>query len=687
MTLVALSFLAMMILAAPPSASAQAERRGPNWTSTACEELKIDAASADLVTCGYVTTPLRHANPSGAQIRLATVIIHADTADRKPDPLFVGQGGPGGSSIETYANYFIRSPSSRPVANRDIVLWDQRGTLYSKPALLCPEVDQEGLDAALAGKIDDEAEATAALNACGARLGVEVGDLSAFNSVENADDVEDVRAALGYDRINYYGVSYGSELGQFLMRQHPDRLHAVVLDAVVPLTYNLFTEPPFARQRITDRYFTACAADPRCNAAFPDLATRFRALIERLDSAPITVDVAEPDTSTREKAISGDDPEPAIYQIPLTGTLLEAAVQQARYLDVHAIMPLILDRADRGDFTFISSMPLPNLLLDHTFATGMWTTVACAERGDTSPASVDYSGLDPRIADDARKSLRSTLNACQTWEIELLPRADLQPVRSDIPTLLLSGELDPITPPQYAATILPFLSRGQHVIFPYGAHGQAVTNPCANSIIQRFVDEPTASVDSSCVDTKSSAFLTEADVITIPALREGLAAAGIHGMISGARRAVPGLLAALVLLTAIPAYLLGWLIGLIRRDGDARPPAWTLGWSRAAPWLAALAGILLVAFVAGVGVAFSSTLSESENVLALGAVLATWRWVFWLPPLVAALVVCMVIATIALWIGRHRSLIGRVYFTLLTIAGVGAVLNLVSLGLMNLWHG
>jgi pimeloyl-ACP methyl ester carboxylesterase len=697
--LIVVGALALLGVGALAPARAQTPARSAAWADADCSRFKIASAATDM-TCGYVTVPLRHAQPTGPTIQLAVVVLPATDGQRQPDPLFMAQGGPGGSTIATYADYLHASPRSRPVTDRDIVLWDQRGTLFSKPALLCPEVAVAGLRAAMATSNPPDPNAPDPSDVCGARLVAEVGDVSAFNSAENADDVDDVRRALGYDRINFYGVSYGTELGQFVMRQHPEILNSVVLDAVVPLSYNLFIEPAFAKQRIATKYFDACAADPRCNAAFPELGARYLALIERLDAAPVTVSVSPPG------AVPADFPTPAPavtpgpeagsiaglfggtpYRIRLTGELLEGALYQALYSDTHDLVPLIVDRADRGDYTYVSSFVLPLVLFDDTFATGMWVTVACADRGDTDPTAVDYSTIVPRLADAARADAASEVATCRQLQIRLLPRADLEPIRSDLPTLLLSGAYDPITPPEYAATLLPDLPNAQHVIFPYGAHGQAVTSPCANRIVAGFIDSPLAPVDAACAAAQQARFLTEQDLITFPPMRRALAASGLSGLFGVALSAAPGLGSALLLGTALPFYVVGWLVGLLRRPRpDTRRPDWTLGWSRGAPWFAIAAGVILNVFLIGLGLAFVTTLVTTQALLGLGAIPATWRGLFWLPPLLVAAVALMCVATVAVWKGRRRSLAGRLYYTILTLGGLVGVGTLFSLGVMNLWH-
>src|SRR5262245_44541924 len=368
-------------------AETPARTKSPAWSPVACTAFKLEVEAGSGVECGYVTVPRRHADPKGPTIQLATVVLPATASPRQPDPLFLAQGGPGGSTIDTYGTYLLDSPDARPVANRDIVLWDQRGTLYSKPALMCPELSKQALESAQRHESDAESDAAsmAAFKACGARLQAEAADLSAFNSAENADDVDDVRRALGYDTINFYGVSYGTELGQFVMRQHPAELRSVILDAVVPLSYNLFTEPAFAQQRIGEKYLLGCAAEPTCNAAFPNLAKRYLALVDRLNTAPVTLQViAQDEDETR-------------YPVQLTGDALEDALYSALYMKTHDLIPLIIDRADRGDFTFVSTYLLPLSMFDSSTATGMHFTVVCADGGDTDLSATTFTGVLPRL--------------------------------------------------------------------------------------------------------------------------------------------------------------------------------------------------------------------------------------------------------------------------------------------------
>jgi len=331
-------FLSASLFAAEPPVRRSA------WQQTDCNVFQIKTEGRD-VECGFVTVPRRHADPAGPAIRLATVIIKSDAEKRSPEPLFIAQGGPGGSSIKSFAQLLISLPELRPARNRDLVLWDQRGTLFSRPALLCPEVSKAELEAMTDTKNLSETEKDElqrdGYRACGERLAREVSDLSAFNTVENANDVDAIRQALGYGRIAFYGVSYGTELGQYLMRQHPGILHAVVLDAVVPTQFNLMTHVGSVKQRIAQKYFQGCEREAACREAYPDLAKRLLTLLDRFDREPAKLVIRDPKNpgKTLTVKLSGETLADALYQAlyirdvrPLILTLLTAPITEISLL-------------------------------------------------------------------------------------------------------------------------------------------------------------------------------------------------------------------------------------------------------------------------------------------------------------------------------------------------------------------
>ena len=242
--------------------------------------------------CGYLKVPAQHSLPAGPTIELAVVILKSTSRSPQPDPLVMAQGGPGGSTIDTYAALLLDSPLR---AERDIVLFDQRGTLHSRPALMCPEsieltlrTLEQDLSSEEENRLSDEA-----LLACHARLLREGVNLAAFDSIENAADVEALRVALGYNMINLYGVSYGTLLALHVLRDSPGGLRSVILDSVVPPQVNFLAQAARSENRALTEFFGACAADARCNAAFPDLERVFYEQVQQLDRTPARVPMTD----------------------------------------------------------------------------------------------------------------------------------------------------------------------------------------------------------------------------------------------------------------------------------------------------------------------------------------------------------------------------------------------------------
>jgi pimeloyl-ACP methyl ester carboxylesterase len=648
-----------------------------SWSPADCRTFGL-VVGEGRVDCGYVSVPRRHEQPDGAAIRLAVVVLGARDPERQPDPLFIAQGGPGGSSIDTFAQLLIDSPESRPATNRDLVIWDQRGTLYSQPVLRCSEVTALALETASERqRPDPDPRERAAYRACGERLLREAGDLSAFNTVENAHDVESLRRALGLERINFYGVSYGTELGQYLMREHPAALRSVVLDAVVPTQFNLITGVPQVQQRIAAKYFRGCEAEPACDAAFPDLSRRFQALLDRLDADPVRLSVSSPTDADRtlDVYVSGED--------------LGGIVYQALYMpEATRLIPYIVDRADRGDYGLLSGLLLPMIMFDDTFADGMYMTVVCAEQGDSDPEQAGRGELAPRLKRSGVEAARAMLEVCRDWNVELLPRAVLEPVHSDVPTLLLSGELDPITPPEFADRVAAGLTRAQRVTFPGGTHGQAFGSDCANGVIQRFLDDPGGATDAACSLEPPSAFVVPSDLIVIPSLKAAAALGPLAGLPQYAARFLLIALGLLVLASAIPVYAVGEVVASLRGRRTVRAPDdWKSRFAEAAPWLPLLAlmmfGAALIVLAATIGPAVSGNMLLPF----LGAVPSSIRWVFALPWLAVAIVVLMAIAAWVMWIGGRRSLAGRLYYLVLLAAGITASIGFWKLGLLPALFG
>ncbi|MET0863421.1 MAG: alpha/beta hydrolase [Nakamurella sp.] len=238
------------------------------------------------VTCGYLTVPENRAKPDGRQIRVFVARAPAVSATPK-EPLVWLAGGPGGAGSFNIASMVAKGVN----ADRDVYFVDQRGTHHADPLLSCPEVDQfenDTIDLPLAAESTTTLD-TAAYQACRDRLVASGVDLASYNSTENAADLADLRVALGISNWSVYGVSYGTRLALTLLRDHPEGIKSLVLDSVSPPVNNIADTWWSAPASSFKAIFAACAAQPTCAAAYPNLAADFTDTVNRLDATPLVV--------------------------------------------------------------------------------------------------------------------------------------------------------------------------------------------------------------------------------------------------------------------------------------------------------------------------------------------------------------------------------------------------------------
>jgi len=607
--------------------------------------------------CGYVTVPERHSQPDGSTIQLAVAILPSTAKNPAPDPFFVAQGGPGGSSLELFPLFMLGNPLRD---EHDIVIFDQRGTLYSKPNLLCPELDdltKETIELDLSAEESDR-RSLVAYQACADRLANEGITLAAFNSLENAADVEAVRVALGYDKINFYGVSYGTLLGLHTMRHYPASLRSVVLDAVVPAQGSFLNQAALSADRAFKEVTQLCAADPDCNTYYPDLENVIYEVMATLNENPVTVPVTDPDTGQTYQAIVNGD--------LFISTLFLALYDPSQL----PIFPTIVYNTRAGDYTLISRL-LPVLIFQPTFSIGMYQTVVCAEEINFNPEEMPIEEVRPELAALMRDDNETLLDICRLWKIPKLEPEVNTPVVSKVPTLLLSGRFDPITPAYFAEAAAETLSHSYSYTFPNTSHGAFLFNACANRIVHSFLDNPNIAPDASCIANEPATFdiPTPSTIVMTPAM------ANLLDLLNGQNLSSLALL--LLSLLGLLSFVLIWpLAYLIRKLRKLPPPKQapaTIAWS--APVLVIGVGGLSLLFVIGlVMLAFSSDLS----VLQVGVPKAS-ALLFVAPVLLLLLTVGMVIVTLMVWIGGYWSAWQRVYYSLLALSAV------VFVGVLAQW--
>lgn len=424
--------------------------------------------------CG---TLLRHENPADSEsplLELFVAVVPALSLEPEPDPFVPIAGGPGQASSVFYASF--ASAFERVRRDRDIVLLDQRGTGKSAP-LVC-NTDEHIIE----GQVSRE-QTIAETRKCLDKL---AHDPRYFTTSVAVADLDALRKALGYERFNLYGISYGSRVAQHFLRAHPEATRSVVLDGVAAPQVALGPRIAIDAQTTLDSIFARCAEDPPCREKFPNLRDDFSDLKNRLINDPVTVELQNPSSGKLESVRFGDQ--------EMAGAI--------RLLTYHpttaALLPVLINEAVAGN---VAPLAAQFKMIDANMADsiniGMHNAVICtedapyfaAENVTDSDLAVTYIGPEQRSALEAM---------CSVWPVGVMDDGFRMPVSADAPVLLLSGELDPVTPPQNAELAAVDLDNAMLLTGPRQGHGQAPRG-CVPQIIGRFVEF--ASVDEAVLDT------------------------------------------------------------------------------------------------------------------------------------------------------------------------------------------
>jgi pimeloyl-ACP methyl ester carboxylesterase len=429
--------------------------------------------------CGVYEVFENRSAKSGRKIPLQVVVLPATGPERLTDPLLYFAGGPGGPSLEEGVWFTKPMPELRK--NRDILLIDSRGTGQSA-ALTCDELQGTG---SLQGFLEEFMPADK-VRACRDRL-QKTADLTQYSSDSAVDDFEEIRTALGYGKVNIIGTSYGTRTVQAYMRRHPGSVRTAVMSAVVPVDEATPLVTARYSQQALDGLITECEGDPACNRAFPKLREEVATVLRRVGKEPVRLQVPSTETG-----------QPIDFTLSKNGfgQVLRRMLYYNRWI---SLTPLYLHRAANGDW-----QPLAEFAQVISQAQGAvggyFLSVTCSEdlafvREEEIPAAVAGTFLgDLRV--------RKQLAACKGWPAPKLGPGFRVPVASDIPTLLLSGGADPVTPPSSGDRVARTLKRSRHVVVPDGGHGLdgMKGGECISQMISAFVAAgSTESLDTYCV--------------------------------------------------------------------------------------------------------------------------------------------------------------------------------------------
>ena len=445
---------------------------------TACE-LKPEHSSAGVPAfCTRFPVPENRDDPKSRSIDLKVAIVKSDSTVPEKDMVVYLAGGPGQSATETFPQ--LATAFAPLQKHHDILVLDQRGTGGSH-ALSCPEVEkaqkgQENLPF-------DAARVKADIAKCLAEV-EKTADPRYYTTTIAVADLEAVRQALGAPKFDLVGISYGTRMAQQYATAHPDAVRSIVLDSVAPNTLILGETFASDLERALKLQAEACLATPACKKAFGDWRKTLLELHAQLAVKPVeNVSFRDPRTN-----------EPATRNV--TGDTLAGLVHLFAYnAEASALLPLDVARAAKGDFTpLLGQTQIGEGDLSGNMNGGMQLSVMCSE---------DAPFLAARPGDAGTllgtRPIERIQAACSVWPRGTVPKDFHQPFKSSIPTLILSGERDPVTPPRFAEEVLKGLSNGRVLELKGMGHGELMIG-CMPKVVNQFVDKlDPKQLDAECL--------------------------------------------------------------------------------------------------------------------------------------------------------------------------------------------
>ena len=452
----------------------------PRFESSACA---VPLPKGENGQCGYLVVAENRKIRSGRTIRLPVIILKSESANSLPDPVLRTFGGPGASSLN-----LVNSRSASPwLKNRDLIIYEQRGTKYAQPALDCPEVKETNINGAKQ-KLDAKTARVNEIQAakiCYDRLRNQGIDLSAYNSRESAADIEDLRRVLKLDKINLWGLSYSSRLMLEVMRDYPDGIRSVILESPLPPEINYDEVGVDAIVRVFNVLFANCKANAGCAKAFPNLENEFYDSYARLNKEPVTAEVKDSKTGETVK-LNGKDFASWIVDYLFSN-------------DAGAIgyAPLVIHDVFQNNYNAFKKYAREKTGASST-SLGMRYSFWCGEEFpfENMRKIKAQSFLYPKFQGYEVMALP---DICGVWKVPAAKPVENKAVKSNIPTMVITAEYDAYTPPAWGQAVAGRLKNSFLFEVPNVGHGPAFTTPCLGEMIKNFFDNPKSAPDSECL--------------------------------------------------------------------------------------------------------------------------------------------------------------------------------------------
>jgi len=583
---------------------------------------EIDYEPGD-IECGLLQVPENREDPNSRFIELHFVKLNSrwgkddeekdeDEDDsglapgKRDDPIIYLTGGPG--APVTY--YVGRFKDHGILDHRDMYILEQRGIGFSgdfcrffgirKPEADDVETFEESLEGPQIDMIDCATNAAAA--------GV---DLTGYNTIENARDVKALRRALGFEQWNVWGISYGSILGQAYIKEDPEGILAVALDAIMPLEIReseLYWRVVHWYVRDLQKLQEICQSQPGCAKRYPDILGRLREAIQSVIGNPIVVDVKDVEDFPSGKARIFRD---IVALLPFI-----FLYEQSSYPGMPGLIYAWADAVEKRDEDLFKGLASAAGGGFGDISQGMNMAIICIDGDAEAQARASKKDLAeyPLLGGSTGtiESIERSMTLCDELGMPQRPASDYTAVQTDIPSLLIEGAMDPITPPPNAKAILPGFKNGTYVEFPYAGHGPSRSVECAGDMLNKFYDNPTAEPDLSCTEEMKE------PQMWAPMFTTSIAPKMMALMADDKKKlALPGAWLGLSVLIVLIAFLNLTFAPIGRRINHDR--AIDTGGARLSAWLAATLSVVSLGVF---GAAFAVTVKASEMLILFG--LAPW---------------------------------------------------------------
>ena len=451
--------------------------------------------------CGYVVVPEFYQGESTRALKVPFIRFNSGKGTAV-SPVIVHPGGPGASQLNETVFPLVTQMFGGVIPDRDVIFMDPRGTEFSETFLDCPAIYSLSWKAYEQGLDDETVKAlgTETVQQCIDDFKAQGINFDAYNSLELAGDVNSVREALGYEKIIYYGTSYGSQLGQHVMRDYPEILEAVILDGANSLSRKSWIEDRALDDQFgIDNLTKLCAADEKCIEAYPDIPALVEAAFRLFDDGPLPYTYTDPNDPSI--SIAGE----------VTATDLADYIYgyQGDKNNVYLIPFVLASITEPGHIEDLTAMlgdaQAKNIIASRELTKGgeaflMHLAVVCSDDPVKSLDEIILDGAGEYARLHAQSQAEIYILGCPLIGVQELADATDQNVTVDIPTLVLSGDLDVATPAFRSQLVVDALPNATHVIFPGHTHVQfGQLNQCAADVYTQFIADPAATLDTSCL--------------------------------------------------------------------------------------------------------------------------------------------------------------------------------------------